>query len=111
MSKIVDTIKNAPTTIYHFATGSYHGVPVMTFVLIGMTSIALAYVTLTQDDEPNAANRSEDNEGRMDNTDEDDQDETQEYKPEQPQMVGGKKKQSIKKGGKKNKKTIKKAKK
>jgi hypothetical protein len=127
MSQIIDTIKGAPgniaklpTTIYNIMTGSYYGVPVATFGLIGITSIALAYVTLTQDDEKNTSDTGVNDGNKEDDTSDDDEypesnnmeQPRQEPPSQESQMTGGKKKQkSIKKRGKKNKKTIKKGKK
>jgi hypothetical protein len=143
MSQILDTIKGVPgniaklpTTIYNMATGSYYGVPVATFGLIGITSIALAYVTLMKDDdEKNTSDTGlNDNRKEYESSDEDEYQESNnmEEQREEPreesreesrddlreglregprQMNGGKKKKSIKKRGKKSKKTIKKNKK
>lgn len=135
MSQIIDTIKSVPgnitklpTSIYNMATGSYYGVPVATFGLIGITSIALAYVTLMKDDEKNTSdtglndreNETSDDEYQEENNmdepreypREESREESREEERQEPrQMNGGKKKKSIKKRGKKNKKTIKKGKK
>ena len=124
MSQIVDTIKGIPgdiiklpTTIYNFATGSYYGVPVATFGLIGITTAALVYVTLTQT-EPKEGEDSEEREDREPIGDREEREpigdmqreeredrEREDREPIQREVTGGKKK-TIRKRGKK--KTIKK---